>query len=383
MHRQYAPLIAAAAIAFVLTGCGRNEAPQQPPTPQVSVAEPLRQSVVDWDDFTGRFEAPEHVDVRARAGGYLQAAHFKEGQFVRKGQLLFTLDPRPAQAALAAARAQAQLAATDLARAQTLLKAQAISQEEYDNKRATALVAQATVRARELDLEFTRVVAPVSGVVSDRRVDPGNVIAGGSSNGDVLTTIVSTNPIHFQFDASEAQLLRNQRQDGKGGRVQVRLQDEADYRWSGHIDFTDNSLDDASGAIRMRAVIANPDGFLKPGMFGRARVEGGQPYEAMLVPEEAIVADGARKAVNVVAADGSVTLKPVTLGPLSQGLRVIRSGLDPKDRVIVNGVARLMGPNQKVQAKLVKITPKPQAARATSSVSVSVPVAATATPVAR
>lgn len=347
------------------------------PAPEVSVATPLRQKVVDWDDFTGRFDAPERVDVRARAGGFLQTAHFREGQYVKKGQLLFTLDPRPAQASLAAARAQAKLAAADLARAETLLKVQAISREEYDNKRAANEVARATVQARELDLEFTRVTAPASGVVSDRRVDPGNVISGGASSADVLTTIVSTSPIHFVFDASEAQLLRNLRDGGKGGRVRIRLQDEPDYRWDGTIDFTDNSLDDASGAVRMRAVVANPNGFLKPGMFGKAKVEGGQAYDALLVPEAAIVADGARKAVNVVAADGSVTLKPVTLGPLSQGLRVIRTGVRPDDKVIVNGGVRLMAPGQKVQAKVVKIEPQPQAARTTT---VTIPVASSATP---
>ena len=346
------------------------------PAPQVSVANPLRQSVVDWDDFTGRFEAPEHVDVRARAGGYLQSANFREGQFVQKGQLLFQLDPRPAQAQLSAARAQAQLAASDLARAESLLKAQAISREEYDTKRAANEVAQATVRARALDLEFTRVTAPTSGVVSDRRVDPGNVISGGGSTADILTTIVSTTPIHFVFDASEAQLLKSLREKGKGGKVQVRLQDEAEYRWTGTIDFTDNSLDNASGAVRMRAVVANPNGFLKPGMFGKAKVEGGQAYDALLVPEDAIVADGARKAVNVVAPDGSVTLKPVTLGPLSQGLRVIRTGVRPDDKVIVNGTARMM-PGQKVQAKLVKIAPKAAAERTTT---VTIPVASSATP---
>ncbi len=347
------------------------------PAPQVSVATPLRQSVVDWDDFTGRFEAPERVDVRARAGGYLQSANFREGQFVQKGQLLFQLDPRPAQAQLSAARAQAQLAASDLVRAESLLKAQAISREEYDSKRAANEVAQASVRARALDLEFTRVTAPVSGVVSDRRVDPGNVISGGGSGADVLTTIVSTTPIHFVFDASEAQLLKNQRQTGKGGKVQIRLQDEADYRWTGQIDFTDNSLDNASGAVRMRAVVSNPNGFLKPGMFGKAKVEGGQAYDAMLVPEDAIVADGARKAVNVVAADGSVTMKPVTLGPLSQGLRVIRTGVLPDDKIIVNGSARMMMPGQKVKATLVKITPKAGAERTTT---VTIPVASSATP---
>ena len=376
MRKFLAPFVATAAAALVLTGCGKAEGPPQMPAPQVSVANPLRQSVVDWDDFTGRFEAPEHVDVRARAGGYLQSANFREGQFVQKGQLLFQLDPRPAQAQLSAARAQAQLAASDLARAESLLKAQAISREEYDTKRAANEVAQATVRARALDLEFTRVTAPVSGVVSDRRVDPGNVISGGGSTADILTTIVSTTPIHFVFDASEAHLLKNLRDKGKGGKVQVRLQDEADYRWTGQIDFTDNSLDNASGAVRMRAVVANPNGFLKPGMFGKAKVEGGQAYDALLVPEDAIVADGARKAVNVVAPDGSVTLKPVTLGPLSQGLRVIRTGVRPDDKVIVNGTARMM-PGQKVQAKLVKIAPKAAAERTTT---VTIPVASSATP---
>ncbi|WP_312161570.1 efflux RND transporter periplasmic adaptor subunit [Phenylobacterium sp.] len=378
MRKFLAPFVATAAAALVLAGCGKPEGPPQMPAPEVSVATPLRQSVVDWDDFTGRFEAPERVDVRARAGGYLQTAHFREGQYVRKGQLLFTLDPRPAEAQLAAARAQAKLAAADLARAETLLKVQAISREEYDNKRAASEVAQATVQARALDLEFTRVTAPTSGVVSDRRVDPGNVISGGGAGADVLTTIVSTTPIHFEFDASEAQLLKDQRQTGKGGKVQIRLQDEADYRWTGQIDFTDNSLDSASGAVRMRAVVANPNGFLKPGMYGKARVEGGQAYDALLVPEDAIVADGARKAVNVVNPDGTVTLKPVQLGPLSEGLRVIRSGVKPDDKVIVNGGVRLMGPNMKVQAKLVKIEPKKAAEPSTTSV--SVPVASSATP---
>ncbi|TXH17302.1 MAG: efflux RND transporter periplasmic adaptor subunit [Gammaproteobacteria bacterium] len=377
MRKFLAPFVVTAAAALALSGCGKTEAPPQMPAPQVSVATPLQQKVVDWDDFTGRFEAPERVEVRARASGFLQAAHFREGQYVKKGQLLFTLDPRPAEAQLAAARAQARQAEADLARAESLLKIQAISREEYDAKRAANDIAQASVRARALDLEFTRVTAPTSGVVSDRRVDPGNVISGGGAGAEVLTTIVSTSPIHFVFDASEAQLLRNQRESGKGGRVQIRLQDEADYRWTGNIDFTDNSLDAASGAVRMRAVVANPNGFLKPGMFGKAKVEGGQAYDALLVPEDAIFADGARKAVNVVNADGSVTLKPVQLGPVSQGLRVIRSGVRPDEKVIVNGGVRLMAPGMKVQARQVKIEPK-AAAKATSTV--TIPVASSATP---
>lgn len=355
-HGRLAPLAFAA--LFLLAACGGKKEQAPPPTPQVSVAVPLQQSVIDWDDFTGRFESPQRVEVRARAGGYVQAVHFRDGQYVRRGQLLFTLDPRQAQAALAAARAQAQQARADLQRTQTLLAAQAASREEFESRRAASLVADATLRARQLDLEFTRVTAPVSGVVSDRRVDPGNLIAGGTSAGDILTTIVSTTPIHFTFDASEAQFLKYLRQSGTrgGARVQVRLADETDYRWNGRIDFSDNAVDEGSGAVRMRAVIDNPGGFLKPGMFGRARMEGTAPYTALLIPETAVVSDGPRKVAYVVGADGTVNAKPLDLGPLDNGMRVVRSGLRPDDRVIVNGIQRAR-PGQKVQARQTVIRP--------------------------
>ena len=344
--------------AIMLSGCGKQEAQGAPPPPQVSVALPLQQTVVDWSDFVGRFEAPSTVEVRARTGGFLQAVHFRDGQYVRKGQLLFTLDPRQAQAALASAQAQAAQARGELQRAEALVATQAISRELYESRKANALVADANVRARQLDVEFTRVVAPISGTVSDRRVDPGNVIAGGSSAGDVLTTIVSTSPIYFTFDASEAQLLATQRAGGKGGAsLQVRLQDETDYRWNGKVDFSDNAIDGTSGTVRMRAVIANPGGFLKPGMFGHARLEGAAPYQALLLPDTAIASDAARKVVYVANADGSVAVKPVVLGPLSNGLRVIRSGIAPTDKVIVNGIQRVQQPGVKVKTKTVAITP--------------------------
>jgi RND family efflux transporter MFP subunit len=200
------------------------------------------------------------------------------------------------------------------------------------------------------------VTAPATGVVSNRRVDPGNVIAGGSSAADVLTTIVSTNPIYFYFDASEAQFLKQQRQGGGAAAVvKIRLQDEPDYRWEGRVDFADNAIDDGSGAIRMRARIDNPTGFLKPGMFGAARVEGGAAYDALLVPATALSNDGARKVVFVVGADNKVALHPVEVGPLSGDLRVIRSGLKPTDRVIVNGLQRAQ-PGAVVNPKLTTIT---------------------------
>lgn len=367
--------------ATMISGCGKQDAKAAPPAPQVSVATPLQQTVVDWSDFVGRLEAPSQVEVRARAGGFLQAAHFRDGQYVRKGQLLFTLDPRQAQAALASAQAQAAQARGELQRAEALVATQAISRELYESRKANALVADANVRARQLDLEFTRVVAPISGTVSDRRIDPGNVIAGGSSAGDVLTTIVSTSPIYFTFDASEAQLLAAQRAGGKGGAtLRLRLQDETEYRWTGVVDFSDNAIDGTSGTVRMRAVIANPGGFLKPGMFGHARLEGAAPYTAMLLPDTAIASDAARKVVYVANPDGSVTVKPVVLGPLANGLRVIRGGLAPTDRVIVNGIQRVQQPGVKVQTRTVVITPPP--AGATTGPAISTPPASIATSVA-
>ena len=199
--------------------------------------------------------------------------------------------------------------------------------------------------------------APVSGVVSQRQVDPGNVISGGASTGDVLTTIVSVSPIHFAFDASEAQLLKYQRQAGRrqGAQVEVKLQDEAEYRWTGRVDFVDALVDRDTGAVRLRATIANPNGFLKPGMFGEARMVGTEPYKALMIPETAVVTDGPRRVAYVVGAEGKVAVKPLQLGPASGGLRVVRSGLRPDDKVIVGGLQRAM-PGQPVQTQPGRIT---------------------------
>lgn len=363
---------ASALMAAALYGCSSKSEAQAPPAPSVTVAVPLVQAVQDWDEFTGRFEATQSVEVRARVGGYISGVHFRDGDYVRRGQLLFSLDPRPAQAALASARAQlaqaqAQLtlARSELERAETLLESQAVSQAEVDTRRGALQTAQAAiaaananVRARQLDLEFTRVTAPISGRVSDRRVDAGNLVAGGSSAADVLTTVVSSAPIHFVFDGSEAVLLKYQRQARNGAApIQVRLQDEATFTRAGTLDFTDNAVDTASGVIRLRAVIPNADGFLKPGMFGQARLAGAGSYNAMLVPDAAIATDQARRIVYVVARDGSVTPKPVQLGPVVDGLRVIRSGLAPTDRVIINGVQRIQAPGMKVRATNGQIRP--------------------------
>ena len=366
---------ASALVAAALYGCSPRSEAQAPPAPAVTVATPLVQAVQDWDEVTGRFEATQSVEVRARVGGYISGVHFRDGDYVRRGQLLFTLDPRPAQAALASARAQLSqaqaqltLARSELTRAETLLESQAVSQAEVDTRRgalqtaeAAIAAANAAVRARTLDLEFTRVTAPISGRVSDRRVDPGNLVAGGSSAADVLTTVVSSAPIHFVFDGSEALLLKYQRQARQGpAPVQVRLQDETGFTRSGTLDFTDNAVDTASGVIRLRAVVPNADGFLKPGMFGQARLAGAGTYQAMLVPDAAVATDQARRIVYVVGPDGSVAPRPVELGPLVDGLRVVRSGLRPTDRVIINGVQRIQQPGMKVQARNGRIEPAAQ-----------------------
>lgn len=370
---------ASALMAVALYGCSQPSEAQAPPAPAVTVATPLVRAVQDWDEFTGRFEATQSVEVRARVGGYIQGVHFRDGDYVSRGQLLFTLDPRPAQAALASARAQlaqaqaqVNLARTELTRSETLLASQAVSQAEVDTRRgalqtaeAAIAAANANVRARQLDLEFTRVTAPISGRVSDRRVDPGNLVAGGSSQADVLTTVVSSAPIHFVFDGSEAVLLKYQRQARNGAApIQVRLQDETSYERSGTLDFTDNAVDSASGVIRLRALVPNADGFLKPGMFGQARLAGAGSYQAMLVPDASVATDQARRIVYVVAADGTVSPRPVQLGPLVDGLRVVRSGLQPTDRVIISGVQRIQQPGMKVQPKNGRIAPVVQQTQA-------------------
>ena len=365
--------------AFALNGCSQSSEAQAPAAPQVTVATPLVRAVQDWDEFSGRFEAPSTVDVRARVGGYVQQVHFRDGDYVQRGQLLFTLDPRPAQAALSSARAQLSqaqaqltLAQTELTRSEGLLASQAVSQAEVDTKRgaletarAAVAAANANIRARQLDLEFTRVTAPISGRVSDRRVDPGNLVAGGSSAADVLTTIVSSSPIYFVFDGSEAILLKYQRQAREGAApIEVRLQDETSYNRSGRLDFTDNAVDTSSGVIRLRAVLPNADGFLKPGMFGQARLAGSGSYQAMLVPDAAVATDQARRVVYVVNADNTVTPKAVELGPLVDGLRVIRGGLNATDRVIIGGAQRVQQPGVRVEARNGQIQPQTNQAAA-------------------
>ena len=370
------PPLVLLSLAYAFFGSGKDEAAAMP-APEVAVAVPLQRSIVEYDEFTGRFEPSRAVEIRPRVSGQLAGIHFRDGDYVRQGQLLFTIDPRPFEAALAeaqaraaAARTAASLAQAELARALRLLPDEAVSREEVDNLRATARSAEASiaaadavVRQRALDLEFTCVRAPISGKVSYRRIDPGSLVTGGNSGAaTLLTTINAVDPIYFTFDVSEGLLLKAQRDRAATGgapqNVDIRLQDEADYRWHGGVDFTDNGIDPNSGTIRARAVVDNGTGFLTPGMFGSMRLSSGRPVTALMVPDSAVLTDQAGKTVWVMAKNGQPAPRPVTIGPVIDGLRVIRTGLRPGEQVVVRGFQRMM-PGVQVQAKLTRITPEP------------------------
>ena len=367
-------------LALVAGGVGlaSREAPPiaVPPPPTVTVAAPLVRQISEWDEYIGRFEASRTVEVRPRVSGAVTAVLFTDGDFVRQGQLLFTIDARPFAAALAEARAGIETAASELAlaradlgRATRLLEVDAVSRSDVDRLRArvrsgeAALsAAQARVRSRALDVEFAQVRAPISGRASDRKVDAGNLVsAGEGAAGSLLTTINAVDPIYFSFEGSEALFLKMKRAGASGAAaspVEVRLQDETGYRWRGRLDFTDNGLDPRSGTIRGRAVIRNSGAFLTPGMFGNMRLSAGGTRAALLVPDAAIQTDQARKLVPVLAADGTITLKPVQLGPVVDGLRVVRSGLTTADRVVIEG-AQLAMPGTKVGVRRGRIAPVP------------------------
>jgi RND family efflux transporter MFP subunit len=366
--------------ALILAGVGLKmahhgaESAAAPPPAAVEVATPLVRDVTQWDDYIGRFAASTAVEVRPRVSGAITAIHFHDGQMVQKGQLLFTVDPRPYEAALAETRAGVAtsqstlaLARSDFERASRLKGDDAVSAGEIDALRSRLQAAEAglaaalaRVRTKALDVEFTQVRAPMAGKVSDRRVDPGNLVIGGDGTAaTLLTTINALDPIYFSFDASEALFLKAQRaRAAHGGRVEVRLQDETAYRWKGTLDFTDNGVDPRSGTIRGRATIANPDMLLTPGLFGNMRMADGGTVKAMLVPDTAVQTDQADKAVLTVGPDNVVSLKKVVLGPVVDGLRVIASGITPGDRVIIGG-AIAAAPGAKVQPSPGRIVAKP------------------------
>jgi RND family efflux transporter MFP subunit len=387
---------AALPLIAMLAACGGGQPPQAPPPPQVQVANPLAREVRDWDEYVGRFEAIQDAEIRARASGTITQVLFEDGQRVSQGQPLFIIDPRPYRARLEEARAQVQRGQATLAnarsvlnRSQTLLAAQAVSREEFERNQAEVRTAaadleaaRAQVETAELNLGFTTVRSPIAGRASRRAVSRGNFVQEGTT---VLTRIVSVDPIWFTFDGAEAFYLKYRRQDESGARggsrgvgnpVEIQLADESGYNWRGRVDFVDNNIDPNSGTIRAHAVVQNPDGFLTPGMFGRARLLGSGTYRALLIPDAAVVTDQARKIVYVVGADNKATPRPVELGPPSDGLRIVREGLKATDRVVVTGLTTLQ-PGTPVQATMTRLQLRPQAGSVASQ-PISTPPAADA-----
>jgi RND family efflux transporter MFP subunit len=383
------PRAAVLATLALLAGCDNGPPRAAFAPPAVTVATPAKRTVTDQDVYVGRFVAIDSVEIRARVSGYLDRIDFTDGQMVKKGDLLFTIDKRPFQTALDQAvanleQAQANLAfaEVDLGRAAMLVKERNITEQIFDQRTQTKRVAEATVAARKaavesakLDLEFTELHAPVSGRIGDRRVSPGNLVTGSTTgNTSLLAMIVSLDPIRFEFTMDEASYLRYERlaQGGsdmkaRSSRIpaEIQLIDEPDFGHKGYIDFIDNAVDRSSGTIRGRAVLANPDLVLTPGMFGKVRLPASTPYTALLVPDAAIGSEQVRKYVLVVGPDNVVKMNYVTVGLLFDNMRVIKTGLTEDDRVIVNGLMRAR-PGQKVTPQEEPAPTRPVASQATN-----------------
>jgi RND family efflux transporter MFP subunit len=354
------------ALALLLAGCGQGQQQQAaPPPPKVTVAKPAVRTIVDQDEYVGRFVPVDIVEVRARVSGYLDKLHFQDGQIVKQGDLLFTIDKRPFQNTLDQARANLETARSnvaftqaDLSRGQQLLRERTISEQVFEqrsqafrNAQAAVAANEALVRAAELDLEFTELRAPIAGRIGDRRVTQGNLVTGGSGGSTtLLATIVSIDPIRFEFTFDEASLLRYQRLangdhgnvTGLGGTaVRLKLLDEPDFSHYGRMDFVDNVIDRSTGTIRGRAQFGNADGLFTPGMFARVQVPASAPYRALMLPDAAIGTEQARKFVYVVDQDNVARQRYVTLGQLVDDLRVIKDGVSADDRIVVNGLMRV------------------------------------------
>jgi multidrug efflux system membrane fusion protein len=347
--------------------------------PEVTVSQPVSQKIVEWDEHTGRFDAVEAVEVRARVSGYLDKVHFTDGQEVKAGDLLFEIDPRPFERLLEQSRAeldQAKVrvsnASLDVERGRPLLKSDHISRKTFDDREnimreaeAGVKIAEARVKAAELNLSFCRITAPISGRIGRTLVTPGNFVSGGSndSGNTVLTTIVTQDPIYIYFDVSENNALKYTRlseESGKGApgmlgaAVGVGLPDEDGFPHSGKLDFFDNRLDQGTGTLRARAVIPNKDALFSPGMFARTRLQGSPEYTAVLLPDEAIGTDQANRFVYVVGTDDVPVRRPVELGPLVDGLRVIRNGVNAEDWVVIRGQQRVRA-DQKITPKRIPL----------------------------
>ena len=368
-RRQSVPppflVLLALSVSGVLAGCDRPASQAAaPPAPPVTVAQPVKRTVTDWDEFTGRFDAVEEVQVRPRVGGFVNSVEFQDGAIVHAGDLLYVIDPRPFEAVaeqadgqLSDARAKVELAKRELDRGLNLVQTSAVSEQVVDQRRqalqaahAAEVQAEGALKAAKLNIEFTHVLAPITGRVSRHLVSPGNLVQGSDTGtSTLLTSVVTLDPIYVYFDMDEATYIKNSKLWFEGKRpssrdtpnpVQVTLTGETKPSHDGTINFLDNRLDVSTGTLRSRAVIKNTDLSILPGQFGRVRLIGSAPYETLLIPDTAIATDQSRKIVFVVKPDDTVEARPVTLGPLDEGLRVVREGLKAEDRVIVDGIQR-------------------------------------------
>ena len=379
LARTLPTALATALSVLALSACNRS-APPPPPTPKVTVAHPVERELTDWDEYTARLEAIDSVEVRARVSGYLESVHFREGSVVKKGDLLFLIDPRPyeaqlrrAEGDLELAKSRLNLAQKNLARVAFLIKSNAMSKEEAETRAALVRQAEAGVQASQaavdaarLDVEFTRVTAPVTGRASRKLVTEGNLINGGvGTQGTLLTTIVSLDPLYVYFEANERDYLKYVRLAKSGERpssreyknpVQIGLADEKGFPHEGYMDFVDNQIDRGTGTIQGRAIVPNSDGLLAPGLFVRLRLIGSGRYKALLIPDDAVQSDQAEKFVWVVDGDNKVRYRRVTCGSLHDGLRVVREGLTSQDRVIVKGIQRAR-PDIVVEAQEEELPP--------------------------
>jgi multidrug efflux system membrane fusion protein len=380
--KRPAPLALATGVLFalVLAGCGSQAAPgaAMPPPPEVSVATVLTRDVSQWDEFTGRIAAVESVELRPRVSGYVERVAYQEGQEVKKGDLLFVIDPRRyranldrALADLERARSEARLAQLQDTRAQKLIDAKAISREEFEARHAASAQGNAAVRAAEaavaaarLELQFTRVRAPVAGRAGRALATEGNLAQADST---LLTTVVSLDPVHVYFETDEQTFLRYSEMARTGERtrasnaVRVGLANEAGHPHEGTVDFVDNQVDPRTGTIRARAVLPNPDRVFTPGLFARVQLEGGSESKAMLIDDKAVLTDQDRKYVYVLGPDNAALRKDIVPGRMADGLRVVTSGLAPQDKVIVHGVQKVFFPGMPVSPKPIAMGAPPPA----------------------
>ncbi len=378
-------------VAALLAACGGGTQPGPPPSPEVSVAVVPERDITEWNEYTGRLEAVNTVEVRPQVSGLLERVAFTEGREVKQGELLFQIDPRPFQAELERAQAQqdqsrtaAELAAADQARGDRLLASRAISQEEYDqrvaaNRNAAAAVraTDAAVRVARLNLGYTRITSPIDGRIGRAEVTPGNLVAGGQAGATRLTTVVSLEPMYAYFEVAEQDYLKYIELARNGGRslsqdtrnpVHLAIGNDKEFAREGHMDFVDNRVQSGTGTVLGRAVFPNPDRVLTPGMFVRVRMMGSNAYKGALINDRAIATDQDRRYVLLVGEGDTLEYRAIETGPIVDGLRVVRSGLKPGDRIVVNGLQRVR-PGMTVVPRIVPMesdaaVPAPAAAQA-------------------